>query len=188
MLKYVHIHVCEPGLPDDMQTASASTRSKPRSSAAAAASSRTSRDATPLPCTGARLRRLTRRVTAFYEQHMRACGLRLSQYSVLMNLSTEPQPLTRLADLLEMDRTTLTRSVRPLIDQGWVEDTAGEDARQRLLALTVSGRRFRAEAQKHWRRAQLALEDQLDRVFVDALNTQLEQALSRLKPAMPRDN
>ncbi|MEX0958871.1 MAG: MarR family winged helix-turn-helix transcriptional regulator [Burkholderiales bacterium] len=172
-----------------MQTSSASTRSRSTNSGSAtAARPRASRDATPLPCTGARLRRLTRRVTAFYEQHMRACGLRLSQYSVLMNLSTEPQPLTRLADLLEMDRTTLTRSVRPLIAQGWVEDTAGDDARQRLLALTVSGRRFRAEAQKHWRRAQLALEDRLDRVFVDALNAQLEQALSRLKPAMPRDN
>ncbi|HUF20027.1 MAG TPA: MarR family winged helix-turn-helix transcriptional regulator [Burkholderiales bacterium] len=150
--------------------------------------SRARRDAAPLPCTGARLRRLTRRVTAFYEQHLRACGLRLSQYSVLTNLSVTPRPLTQLADLLEMDRTTLSRSVRPLIDQGWVEDTAGDDARQRLLALTASGVRCRAEAQKSWRSAQLALEQRLDRAFVGALNAQLEQALSRLKSVLPRDN
>ena len=41
---------------------------------------------------------------------MRATGLRLSQYSVLSNLSDEPQSLLQLAARLEMDRTTLTRS------------------------------------------------------------------------------
>jgi DNA-binding MarR family transcriptional regulator len=142
----------------------------------------------PLPCTGARARRLTRRLTAFYEQHLRACGLTLPQYSVLVNLSDAPQPLTRLAGALEMDRTTLTRSIAPLLARGWIAQRAGEDARQRLLVLTTDGARVRDRARRHWAQAQLALEAQLDRDFVQSLNAQLEQALSRLKPVLPRDN
>ncbi|MBL8523925.1 MAG: winged helix-turn-helix transcriptional regulator [Betaproteobacteria bacterium] len=142
----------------------------------------------PLPCTGGRLRKLTRRMTSFYEQHLRAIGLKLSQYSVLMNLSTEPQTLLQLADRLEMDRTTLTRSLKPLVDQGWVAEVAGDDARRRLLVLTASGHRFRKQAQQVWCDAQLALETQLGRDFTADLNAQLDRALSQLKPALPEEN
>jgi DNA-binding MarR family transcriptional regulator len=141
-----------------------------------------------LGCTGARLRRLTRRVTAFYEHYLREVGLKLPQYSLLANLSDVPQTLTALADRMEMDRTTLTRSLQPLLDRGWVSEARGEDARQRLFVLSADGARARAQARKHWRQAQAALEHQLDSGFVANLHTQLDQALSRLKPALPEDN
>ena len=142
----------------------------------------------PLACTGARLRKLTRRMTSFYEQHLRGIGLRLSQYSVLVNMSSEPQTLLQLADRLEMDRTTLTRSVKPMVDRGWVAEVPGADARQRRLILTGAGHRFRARAQQAWSEAQQALETQLGRDFVGDLNAQLERALAQLKPALPEDN
>ena len=142
----------------------------------------------PLPCTGGRLRKLTRRMTSFYEQHLRTVGLKLSQYSVLMSVSTEPQSLLKLAAHLEMDRTTLTRSLKSLIDSGWIAEVASDDARQRMLVLTVSGKRFRDEAQQVWRDAQLALEEQLGREFVADLNAQLERALAQLKPGLPEEN
>jgi len=142
----------------------------------------------PLACTGARLRRLTRRVTALYELHMRDSGLKLSQYSLLAQLSEVPQSLTALADRMEIDRTTLTRSLQPPLEQGLIGESAGADARQRLFVLTADGLRARADARKRWRQAQLALEEHLGRDFVVNLHTQLEQALSRLKPALPEDN
>jgi DNA-binding MarR family transcriptional regulator len=142
----------------------------------------------PLVCTGARLRRLTRRVTAFYEHHMRESGLKLSQYSLLAQLSEDPQSLTTLAGRMEIDRTTLTRSLQPLLEQGWVAESTGTDARQRLFIRSPSGTRARNEARKYWRRAQAALEQHLGGDFVANLHTQLEQALSRLKPALPEDN
>jgi len=145
-------------------------------------------DTCPLPCTGGRLRKLSRRMTSFYEQHLRSIGLKLSQYSVLMNISAEPQSLLQLADRLEMDRTTLTRSLKPLVDNGWVAEAPGGDARQRLLILTASGQRFRTRAQRAWSDAQTALEAQLGRHFVVDLNAQLERALSQLKPALPEEN
>ncbi len=142
----------------------------------------------PLPCTGGRLRKLTRRMTSFYEQHMRQTGLKLSQYSVLMNLTIEPQTLQELAARLEMDRTTLTRALRPLVDNGWVSQVEGQDQRQRRLILTTEGHRFRKQANQVWREAQLSLESHLGREFVDELNQRLELALAQLKPALPDEN
>jgi DNA-binding MarR family transcriptional regulator len=144
--------------------------------------------ASPLPCTGARLRRLTRRMTSFYEQHLRLIGLKLGQYSLLSRLGSEPQSLINLADALEMDRTTLSRGLQPLLAQGWVAEVRGRDARQRCYVLTGDGLRFRKEAHRHWQRAQLALEDHLGRAFTANLQAQLEQALARLKPALAEDN
>lgn len=165
----------------------AATASRPKSARAAIATA-PAEMLHPVACTGARLRRLTRRVTAFYEHHMRASGLKLSQYSLLAQLSQVPQSLTALADRMEIDRTTLTRSLQPLLEQGLVGESSGADARQRLFVLTTDGMRARTAARKQWRQAQLALEEHLDRDFVANLHTQLEQALSRLKPALPEDN
>jgi DNA-binding MarR family transcriptional regulator len=119
---------------------------------------------------------------------MRAAGIKLSQYSVLAHLSDDTQTLIELADRLEMDRTTLTRSLQPMLANGWVAEVRGADARQHLLVLTASGKRIRKHAHQAWRTAQLALEQQLGREFVANLHAQLDHALSNLKPALPEDN
>ncbi len=142
----------------------------------------------PKSCTAARLRKLTRRVTAFYEHHMRSTGLKLSQYSLLCQLSAEAQTLTALADRMEIDRTTLTRNLRPLVERGLVGEPSGTDARQRLFVLTPAGAQVRALARTHWRQAQRALETNLGPEFVANLHAQLEQALTRLKPSLPEEN
>lgn len=140
----------------------------------------------PLACTGATVRRLARRITSFYES--RLPGLKLGQYSVLAHLGAEPQALCALSRRLEMDRTTLTRKLKPLIAAGWVRETSGADARQRLVALTPAGRRVRERARGHWRAAQAALAETLGRDFVPALHAHLDTALARLKPVLPDDN
>lgn len=142
----------------------------------------------PLPCTGARLRRLNRRMTAFYELYLRAEGLRLSQYSLLEHLTEAPQALQQLAERMEMDRTTLTRALKPLVNEDWVSASSGRDARQRLFALTAAGLAKRDTARGVWAEAQLALEALMSRDFVDALNRSLDDALRRLKPALPPEN
>ena len=142
----------------------------------------------PTVCTAATVRRLARRMTAFYEQHLRSTGLKLSQYSVLANLSREPQSLLQLAARLELDRTTLTRSLKTLAANGWVAEVDGADARQRLLVLTAAGEHFRKQARASWKSAQSALDRRLGRDFVSKLHLQLDDALSQLKPALPEEN
>lgn len=142
----------------------------------------------PLPCTGGRLRRLTRRVTVFYEHYLRSVGLKLSQYSILVHLGATPRSLMELAERLEMDRTTLTRGLRLMARNGWVRESRGRDARQHLFALTAEGDALRGRAQVAWAEAQCALETVLDRGFVEQLNARLEDALDRIRPALPEEN
>ncbi len=142
----------------------------------------------PLPCTGGRVRKLMRRMTAFYEAWLRPVGLRLGQYSLLANLSDKPQSVLELANRLEMDRTTLTRNLTPLVKAGWVESCTCHDARKREYRLTADGLSARTLAQTEWAKAQLALETQLGRDYIARLNLDLENTLAQLKPALPANN
>jgi DNA-binding MarR family transcriptional regulator len=142
----------------------------------------------PTPCTAACVRRFTRRVTAFYEPFLAPAGVTLSQYSLLSNLGDVAQSQTELADRLEMDRTTLTRNLKPLLDRRWAAVTTGDDARQRLIHLTPAGRRQRAGARERWKVAQQALEKTLGHELVTRLHHELDMALSKLKPALPDEN
>lgn len=87
----------------------------------------------PAPVTGCtcfRLRKLTRRLTQHYDAYLAPTGLRLTQYSLLANLARGgPATMSALADLLEMDRTTLTRNLKPLVQSGFVAVGAGSDGR-----------------------------------------------------------
>jgi DNA-binding MarR family transcriptional regulator len=142
----------------------------------------------PTLCTGACMRRITRRVTSFYEPYLQPVGLTLSQYSLLSNLSDTAQSLSELANRLEMDRTTLTRNLEPLLERGLVARATGEDARRRLYKLTPAGRKLRRSAYAAWKVAQQALEKALGRDLVANIHAQLDQALSKLKPALPEEN
>ncbi len=66
-----------------------------------------------------------------------------------------------LARELAMDASTLTRNLQPLVAQGWVSVGPGDDGRSRCVAATDAGRVKRAEAQREWKRAQLAFNRRL---------------------------
>lgn len=101
-------------------------------------------------------------MTQFYDDALKPTGLKLSQYSVLANLAQVEDPsITDLADRLMMDRTTLTRNLRPLEKAGWVRIGRGGDARARAVALTAQGRRLLEAARPVWRAAEIAVRDRL---------------------------
>ena len=137
-------------------------------------------------CTCDRLRKLTRRITQHYDTRLAPAGLRVTQYSLLAHLvHGGPTTMSALARLMEMDRTTLTRSLKPLADAGFVEIEPGADARSRIVSVTARGRAARSNARELWRRAQ----DEIDRALgfeqVTALHAALEGSLARLKSRAP---
>ena len=106
-------------------------------------------------CTCANLRKASRAVTQFYEAILRPTGLRVTQFTLLSAISVLGQPtITDLADALVMDRTTLTRNLKPLEKQGLVESASGQDKRTRLVRLTVPGQQLLADALPLWQEAQ----------------------------------
>ncbi len=138
--------------------------------------------ATSSPCTCFRLRKLARLISQHYDRRMAAAGLNVNQYSILRRLGDHPRTIGELARELGMDRTTLSRDLKPLAASGWVESVEGVDARQRPVRTTAAGRRAIARAMPLWRQAQDELETLIGGAQSTArLHAQLDSALARLQ-------
>lgn len=133
------------------------------------------------PCTCFHLRRAARRVSQLYDQHLAAAGLSLNEYSILRR-ARQTRPLGELAEALGMDRTTLTRNLKPLTTAGLLQMVAGEDGRQRRVQLTPSGKQRLQQARPLWRKAQNEIEARCGASTVHALNQQLDALHSTLSP------
>ena len=116
----------------------------------------------PTPCLCNALRQATRAVSRLYDEDLRGVGLRTTQYSLLRQLRAAGEARQRdLGGLTSLDETTLTRSLRPLIDAGWVAIRPGDDRREKLVRLTDAGVAKLREARPAWQRAQERLRSRL---------------------------
>lgn len=137
-------------------------------------------------CTCFSLRKLTRTVSRLYDLHLAAAGLKTTQYSLLKSIAFEALPIAGLAARLATERTTLTRTLKPLLDAGWVVLKPGADSRQRIVTITDDGRSAIRAAKQAWRSAQAELEQALGMQAVHDLQRQLDTALSQLTPVLER--
>jgi len=135
-------------------------------------------------CTNLRLRQLVRRVTSLYDREMARAGLKTTQYSLLSHvLKLGPLRPGELALKMKFTASTLTRNLKPLIDAGWVELSAGSDARSRTVSITTAGQAKQAEAKKHWKTAQQNLNQLLGVERVLALHRLINESLELLSIA-----
>ena len=125
-------------------------------------------------CTCFRLRRAARKVSQIYDHELAVVGLSLNEYSILRHAERGSRLLGELADSLGMERTTLTRNLKPLLEAGWLKESRGEDARQRLISINASGRRRIASAKPHWLRAQQRIEALYGAARTDRLRKDLD--------------
>lgn len=135
---------------------------------------------TPKPkgCTNLQLRQLTRRVSQRYDAEMVQIGLKTTQYSLLSYVvKLGPIRPADLAQAMELEPSTLTRNLKPLVDAGWVEMMAGVDGRSRLVCATAAGREKRNQAQRHWKAAQEHLNQTLGMERVQALHALIQESL-----------
>lgn len=133
-------------------------------------------------CTCARLRRLTRRITALYDRELAASGLRLTQYSLLSNLQRlggkTGLTLSDLAVSMDMDRTTLSRNLHPLQKLQLV--TVGldkTDGRVRRVTITSKGSKVFNAAEPLWSIAQASVTAALGENNVHALHGWIDHVL-----------
>jgi DNA-binding MarR family transcriptional regulator len=117
-----------------------------------------------LPCACANLRRAARAVTRLYNQALRPNGIEITQFTLLMALNlTGETSQGALGELLALDSTTLTRTLRLTKKKHWIQIREGADRRQRLLSLTAAGRDKLRSAMPHWAQAQTILEEAMGR-------------------------
>jgi DNA-binding MarR family transcriptional regulator len=124
-------------------------------------------------CACADVRRVARKLTSLYDLALAPAEITITQYSLLASIGRAGQlSHTALAEKLGMDRTTLTRNLRPLIEAQWVAVARGEDRRQHLLQLTASGRKKLNRCVPLW--------EEIQRQFVSEIGAQPLQELRTL--------
>lgn len=121
-------------------------------------------------CACSALRRASRAVTQHYEASFRGTGLRATQFTLLATLAqTGPLPLSALASMLGLERTSLTRNLRPLEKKGFVGTKADDDQRIRRIVITKKGTAAALAALGAWNHAQATVDEVLRRTGVGKL-------------------
>jgi len=133
-------------------------------------------------CTCLNLRKASRVVTQLFDQALQPSGILANQFTLLAALSlAESVSITRLAQELVMDRTTLTRNLKPLERDGLICIEPGQDQRVRVVSLTEKGQAALVKALPLWKQAQTKVIEELGQGRWQALLSNLSDTVSLLR-------
>ena len=126
-------------------------------------------------CLCLHVQRAARALARRFDEVLRPLDLTSGQFSLLTSLNRpSPPTIGSVADLLAMDRTTLTANLKPLERRGLIEVAVDkEDKRSRRLIITPAGRALLARAYPIWREAHTALEFKIANGSADDLRRML---------------
>jgi DNA-binding MarR family transcriptional regulator len=113
-------------------------------------------------CACFNLRKASRVITQHFDEILKPSGLLVTQFTILAAVAmSKSATINELAEMLVMDRTTLTRNLKPLEREGWIKSEPGQDQRTRIVALTANGEAVLAKALPLWKQAQRIVEKTL---------------------------
>lgn len=126
-------------------------------------------------CLCLHVQRAARALARRFDEAFRPLGITSGQFSLLMSLNRpEPPAMGQVADLLAMDRTTLTAALKLLERRGLVRIARGKnDGRSRILSLTAKGRGLLARAVPIWQDTHVEVEERLKGAKLDDLRDNL---------------
>jgi len=105
-------------------------------------------------CACLALRQAARMVTQFYGAELDG-RIEIPQFGLLSVLEARPgSNQTALARILNLDKTTLSRNLKLMEKNGWIERASSDDLRERGFHLSAAGRNLLRAARPGWRRAQ----------------------------------
>jgi DNA-binding MarR family transcriptional regulator len=111
-----------------------------------------------LPCACANLRKAALMATQIYDGMLRPAGVRTTQFTLLQALHHAPGVTQKkLANLIGIDSTTLTRTLGFLRGKGWIHSETGTDRRELRHCLTEAGQREYRRVLPYWQAAQRRL-------------------------------
>lgn len=106
-------------------------------------------------------RRSARWLTRMYDAALSACDLTISQFSLLSVLEHHGEmKVAALTKVMVMERTSLVRALKPLLDIGLIKSCGRVGERAKLLSLTERGFAKLEEALPYWEKTQAAFEAQ----------------------------
>ena len=106
-------------------------------------------------CASLNFRRTARAVTRLYDIALQESGIRSTQFAILVGIAKkQPISIGALGDMLGIDSTTLTRSLRLLEEEGLIAISKRAEKRQRFLSVTAEGEQTLVRSVPVWRAAQ----------------------------------
>lgn len=124
-------------------------------------------------CACFNFRKASRSVTQLFDQILAPTGLRSTQLVILISSQLlGPSSIARLARELVMDRSTLTRNLKPLLSMGLLQLSKANGGKHKSVELTEEGRYALVKAAPYWEQAQHHLlgrigDDRWNRVMID---------------------
>ena len=126
-------------------------------------------------------RRASRAITQIFDRELGPCGIRATQLPVLAILLSDPSTtIGSLSEHLIMDRTSLTRLLRPLQKGGLINVSIGTDRRTRIMSLSERGRHAVVKAIPLWEIAQARVIERLGETQWQLLHTGLEAVAAKI--------
>jgi DNA-binding MarR family transcriptional regulator len=107
-------------------------------------------------CLMTRSRRISRVVTSIFDQELRPFGVSSSQFSLLVLIAAmDGASRAEIGRANHQERSTSTRNLQLVLDQGWAEELVPEKGRSRPIMISKAGQELLAEAMPAWRNAQV---------------------------------
>ena len=133
-------------------------------------------------CACLSLRKAARAATQLYDHLLESSGVRATQFTLLVLLASVPsgKTLTEMAASLVMDRTTLTRNLKPLEKMGLISVATPLDKRSRAFALTDKGWETLEIGYPLWEKAQNMLGDSLGSEQFDSVLADLKRVTDKI--------
>ena len=136
----------------------------------------------PNVCNCMNVRRASRAITQFYDEVLKPSGLTVAQMALLGHLVVMDEiTITDLAKRMRIDRTTLNRNMKPLIEGDLITVKTGKDTRTRQIHITECGKIAVNQARGLWKEAQASIKEYLGEEDLQKL-TQLLVKLEALAP------
>ncbi|MGE8068384.1 MarR family winged helix-turn-helix transcriptional regulator [Pseudomonas sp. NPDC089569] len=107
-------------------------------------------------CLMTRTRRISRVITNLFDQELRPFGLSSSQFSLLVLIARmDGASRAEIGRENHQERSTSTRNLQLVLDQGWAEEIMPDKGRSRPIMISEAGRELLAQAMPAWRAAQV---------------------------------
>jgi DNA-binding MarR family transcriptional regulator len=135
----------------------------------------------------ARTRLLSKVVTEVFDEKLRPFGISSAQFSLLAAIGrVEPETRAEIARLQHLDKSTLTRNLKAILSEGWVEEVReGADGRSRPIGLSAAGRELLLNAQPAWLAAQAEAEALLGQDATVAVKSSADRILKSSEISLP---
>lgn len=130
------------------------------------------------------MRKVMRAVTQFFDRYLESADIRSTQFTLLVALSSiNAKTLTEIAENLVMDRTTLTRNLKPLEKLELITTIQPLDKRSKAYVLTEKGKAIVIKAIPLWEEAQQNIVNALGAEKYNHIVKELESVLKATEPA-----